>query len=532
MIELLKKIYIFIYNSINFFKKRSQKVFYEYEKYNKYFNINGIKYFNFNYFIFSEKKLLKTQTFTKNLKKKYKDVIIIINKKTSDFFSYKLNNKIFKRFTLNNSVNFLKINLKNKNNFRFEVDKEDLVFNPIFSKDKKNKKLVLIFIVDGLGNDFTNLMKNTNNYFGRKNRFVNAWSNGEWTLPSVGNLLSGKYTSNHLCYNQLSYYKSIFNLSNKIEAQTNLKVKNTIFESFKNLNFITGFYSPYLRINPTYGHDRGVDIFKHCIENSVDEILENVRSQLEFFNNHSNFIIAHIFDTHGPTKKYLRLSEQSLSGDKNYNFKSSGDLQNLFPKNMRVRDKYQSVMLENLFRYVDNRLEDFFKYLNKKKFDDYSIILLGDHGTRRIEKNKTNKVLSKMQNNIGFYIKDKKFKFASKRKKTLQVVDIFPSLLSRYSKKNTLRNNGFDGKNILYSSEKTKFPVSESIWGGKYNFFLKTNNYSALFTYSLDNLQKIKEVNYFDYKEKKIDEENIPKKDLSEIKQIFNNFKKSKKIFK
>ena len=70
MIELLKKIYIFIYNSINFFKKRSQKVFYEYEKYNKYFNINGIKYFNFNYFIFSEKKLLKTQTFTKNLKKK------------------------------------------------------------------------------------------------------------------------------------------------------------------------------------------------------------------------------------------------------------------------------------------------------------------------------------------------------------------------------------------------------------------------------------------------------------------------------
>ena len=210
-------------------------------------------------------------------------------------------------------------------------------------------------------------MKNTNNYFGKKIDLLTHGLMENGLLPSVGNLLSGKYTSNHLCYNQLSYYKSIFNLSNKIEAQTNLKVKNTIFESFKNLNFITGFYSPYLRINPTYGHDRGVDIFKHCIENSVDEILENVRSQLEFFNNHSNFIIAHIFDTHGPTKKYLRLSEQSLSGDKNYNFKSSGDLQNLFPKNMRVRDKYQSVMLENLFRYVDNRLEDFFKYLNKKK---------------------------------------------------------------------------------------------------------------------------------------------------------------------
>ena len=73
-------------------------------------------------------------------------------------------------------------------------------------------------------------------------------------------------------------------------------------------------------------------------------------------------------------------------------------------------------------------------------------------------------------------------------------------------------------KNILYSSEKTKFPVSESIWGGKYNFFLKTNNYSALFTYSLDNLQKIKEVNYFDYKEKKLIRKIFPKKIFQKIK--------------
>ena len=42
-----------------------------------------------------------------------------------------------------------------------------------------------------------------------------------------------------------------------------------------------------------------------------DEILDNVSSQIEFFNNNSNFVIAHIFDSKGPTKKYLRLSEQS-----------------------------------------------------------------------------------------------------------------------------------------------------------------------------------------------------------------------------
>ena len=29
-------------------------------------------------------------------------------------------------------------------------------------------------------------MKNTSSYFGKNNRFENAWSNAEWTLPSVG----------------------------------------------------------------------------------------------------------------------------------------------------------------------------------------------------------------------------------------------------------------------------------------------------------------------------------------------------------
>ena len=57
-------------------------------------------------------------------------------------------------------------------------------------------------------------------------------------------------------------------------------------------------------------------IYLNFVECSVDEILDNVSSQIEFFNNNSNFVIAHIFDSKGPTKKYLRLSEQSESSDK------------------------------------------------------------------------------------------------------------------------------------------------------------------------------------------------------------------------
>ncbi len=535
MIEILNKIYIFLYNFINFFKKRSQKIFYEYERYNQTINLNGIRYFNFKDHILSEKNLIKSNFFSKSLKKNFKNVIIILSKKTSNFFTYKIDKKTFKRFILNNSINFLKIDLKGKKQIEFNIQKSDLIFKPIFSKKKNKKKLVLILIVDGLGNDFTSIMKNTSSYFGKNNRFENAWSNAEWTLPSVGNLLTGKYTSNHLCWKNLTFYKSRFNRPNKMREQVYLKENDNIFSTFKKLDFVTGFYSPYIRINPTYAHDKDVDIFKFCRECSVDEILDNVSSQIEFFNNNSNFVIAHIFDSKGPTKKYLRLSEQSESSDKNYNYSTKkeivAEMQNLTLKNLQVRDRYQGIMSENLFRYVDNRLGNFFRNLEKKKFDDYTIMLFGDHGTRRVEKNKTNKVLSSMQNNIGFYIKDKKFNFKSKRKKILQMIDIFPSLLSRYSSNKFKNENKLDGKNILYSSKKSKYFVSESIWGKEYKFFVKTKNLFSLFTHDINELRKIKYINFFDDKENEVDEKSISKKTLQEIKNIFKNFKKSKKFF-
>tara|TARA_A100001015_G_C14988233_1_gene712563 strand:+ start:284 stop:1888 length:1605 start_codon:yes stop_codon:yes gene_type:complete len=533
MIEILNKIYFSIYKFISFFKKRSQKLFYDYEKYNEIIYINKLKYFNFHGQFFSEKKLIKNSNFSKKLKKKYKNVIIIINKKSSDFFHYFLDKKSFKRYALKNSLNFFKINLEGKKEFKFKIHKSDLVLKPIFSELKSKRKLVLILIVDGLGNDLTYLMSNTNNFFGLNNKFTNAWSNAEWTLPSVGNLLSGMYTSNHQCWNNQSSYTSRFNLQNKLENQVNLnEVNTTMFESFKKLGFITGFYSPYIRMNPTYGHDRGVDIFKYCKENSVDEILDCINSQIDLFNNHSNFIIAHIFDSKGPTKKYLRLAEQSLSNDENYNYQSKNELQNLNLKNLSIRDESQSLLSENLFRYIDNRLGLFFKTLNTKNYDDYSIFLFGDHGTRREKQNKTNKVLSSMQNNIGFYVKDNKFNFNTKKDNIMQMIDIFPSLSCRYSNHKSNKKIKFDGKNVLYSANKSEFSIAESIWGNHYSFFIKIKNYFTLITHNFDNLKKIKEINFYDLKENKVDDKKIPKKIFKKVHSIFKNFKKTKNFFK
>ena len=111
------------------------------------------------------------------------------------------------------------------------------------------------------------------------------------------------------------------------------------------------------------------------------------------------------------------------------------------------------------------------------------------------------------------------------------MIDIFPSLLSRYSSNKFKNENKLDGKNILYSSKKSKYFVSESIWGKEYKFFVKTKNLFSLFTHDINELRKIKFINFFDDKENEVDEKSIPKKTLQEIKNIFKNFKKSKKFF-
>ena len=130
-------------------------------------------------------------------------------------------------------------------------------------------------MVDGLNNGLTKLMPNTNKFFGFKNKFSNAWTNSEWTLPTFGNLISGKYTSNHMCVKHDTFYSTYFNQLTP-GKQTKINIKKNMFEYFQDMGFVTGCYSPYVRINPTYEFEKGVNIFKHCEKHNTSEIIDNI----------------------------------------------------------------------------------------------------------------------------------------------------------------------------------------------------------------------------------------------------------------
>ena len=467
----------FIVNLIQL--KKHQHYFYKLEKYNNELLISGEKYFKINNYLFKLNKVKKiSNKLTKNL------ILILFNNK-SKFFKFKLDNIFYNKPISNNSINFLKIKT-DKKKINILKDTNTKILNS-FSINKNKKKLVLLLFVDGLSNHLSKNLKYSLKFFGKTNHLNNVFTNSAWTLPSLGNLITGQYTSTHLNYSPRSFYIN----KKKFSGTTKINSKITMFEYFKKKGFITGSYSPYVRINPTYAFDRGVDIFRFCENSTTDEIIDNLISQIEFFKDTSNFIFAHFFDAHHRIKTYDSVADYLHQPEKNYNYMELNKEQKIEKKNNNLKLKTflkqknfsDEIEVINRMRLIDFRLQRLYDYISKKKLDDFTILLMGDHGTRLNNLNNTGNVLDKFHQNIGFFIKDKRVKkFKTKKNNYLETVDLFPSLVSRYGDfKNKTFNKEFDGYNTLFSSQNKKNIFSESIYNDKYNLLV---NYNENYLYS------------------------------------------------
>ena len=383
----LKNLYRISYIFKNFFKQKKQKWFYDLENYKNIFNIKKKSFYIFYNFIFNIDDCLKKNSFKKNLNNLYKEVILIFIPKYSshlDIFNFKnkfyllnyfLNSKKYNR-KLFAGPNFLKIDLNRKKKIKFKKNSEDICIKPFFIKKNSKKRLILLIMVDGLGVDLLNNFSKTKNFF-KNNVLDNAWSNSDWTLPSFGNLITGKYTSNHMCFSPDTNYNN--------DSQISYNCKKNIFENFKENNFITGCYSGYVRINPTYESNKGVDIFKYCKNLDTSQVLDDVYAQIKLFNNTSNLIFCHLFDTHGPIKnENYSLKDFSFFDNNSYEFNQVFSIKEKGPKKMN--DGHEEKKVFASLRQIDWHLLNFLKNLQNeflnKYIKDYSIIVFGDHGTR------------------------------------------------------------------------------------------------------------------------------------------------------
>lgn len=537
----LKNLYRISYILKNLFKQKKQKWFYDLENYKNIVKFKKKTFYIFYNYIFDIENSLKINNFNKRLDNLFKEVILIFipnyskhfdvfNFKNKFYlFNYNIDKKNYNR-KLFAGPNFLKIDLTKKKKISIKKKDKDICIKPFFIKKNSKKRLILLIMVDGLGADLLTNFKKTKNFF-HNNVFYNAWSNSDWTLPSFGNLITGKYTSNHLCFKPETNYNDF--------SQINYNCEKNIFENFKDNNFITGCYSGYVRINPTYSSNKGVDIFKYCKNLDTSQVLDDVYAQIKLFQNTSNLIFCHLFDTHGPIKnENFTIKDFSFFDSKNYKFNQIFKEKEKGPKKMNDGHEEKKVIASlkqidwHLFNFLENLKKE---YLNTK-IKDYSIIVFGDHGTRTSSNItlKNNNNLTRPINNISMMIMDSRYKKFDKNK-LIETVDIFPSLLKRYKINSSKSHTNFDGRNTIFSKYKKKFQISESIYN-KYDLILRSKKYFYEKSFTLKNNQIFdKNLDFFyNTNDKKIAHNKLKKtKHFDELrKNALTHLKKNKLIIK
>jgi len=205
----------------------------------------------------------------------------------------------------------------------------------------------------------------------------------------------------------------------------------------------------------------------------------------------------------------MEISEFSKHPDKNYFYDEEKSHINIQQKKaVRVKDEFESLERISSFQNTDRKLNTIYNYLNKSKYDDFTILLFGDHGTRIKSKMKNSNILSENQNHISLHIKDKKFKKFKNKNNLIEIIDILPSLLPRYGYKKKLKN--FDGNNFLFSKIKKNHSIAESVYEPFYQFNLRTKNMNILskYTFKGDKIGNLVEENFYNSQDKKI----LPKK--------------------
>lgn len=465
LIKILKKLLNFYDSKI---KKKFQANFYNIEKFNKLIEIYKNKKFFVlgNTIIFYNK--LENQLKI-DIKNKSSLNLFVISFK-NNVFEYYLDNKKYQRLLQLGFVNYIKIILSNET--IFEVKQKNNFLRAFKIKKDEKKNLILLLMVDGLSRYMGNQCKKLKENF---TSFDNFYVNNEWTLPSYSSLISGLHASKHMNFNPRSYYHS------KNDKNTSkIKSETDMYKFFSDKGYITGTYSSYHRINPSYGFFDSVDHGRYCKQFEAFQISNEIISQINFFDKSSNLIFAHYMDAHHPTKGYRSMNYfiNNKIYENNYDI---NDVDDIIRENLKLGNvhKYHGSILReeriNEYLYIEDEIFKLLNNINFEAYDDYTIIIFGDHGLKINNHLNYNLTLHPDALETSLFIKDKKFK-SFDIKKNLQTIDIFPSLIDRFDTRDSLKSNILKNNGSIFTDKKNENLIHESIYPPYYQLLVRLND--------------------------------------------------------
>lgn len=303
---------------------------------------------------------------------KYESLVPILSERRDQMYAFVLENgKVIPfRGRKENHFNYYKVPPRTN----IIAENEVRIGKPILLKqDSNKKKLVLNIFVDGLSQKvlqeegIENVMPNTAKFFEKGVICENAYSGGEWTLPSLANYVTGTSTAHHMI------------LHNKLTYQLPEEV-TVLAEYFKEQGYYTAKIDGEWRSTPVYGYARGVDriIYQHqCTGMKTRQVIDDVLDHIELMKDTNQFVWMCIGDLHDVADGFDMMPDvQKNISIEDYEFDEVGRTSVKQTYSLKKRAKYVA-----LLKYIDRALKELFDYIEANyKDDEILITMFGDHG--------------------------------------------------------------------------------------------------------------------------------------------------------
>ncbi len=408
--------------------------------------------------------LLKTEL----LKGEFVDRSIVIEKESLDIVAISPVNRSvdieFDYINTNKSIckkkvpvnQFTYFNLQG--NHRINIKSKDPFFISHFKNqfDSNKPKLVLTIFIDGLSNNYLlnhgleKVMPNTYNYF--KDGFIanQCFSTGEWTLPSVASIFTGKYTINHELFHPHKNFE--FELKSKL-----------LQEFFYDDGYMTSIINNDWRFTPSHGYYKKMNRSIYCPmmdRMQCDEMICEALEHLEVFKSFNNFLWVSLMDLHcsadfqATNPMITKMYEDDVVSDINESSLKSPHA---------LLDKSKIINYHAQIKKVDFYLGILYAYLMKNyKEHDIIVTLLSDHGQSFLSDN--NKLLNEQRVNVPFFAKGKNIPSVTSDE-LISNIDILPSILQTC---NISLDTDVDGQIFAaFGGNSRDYVFSESIYPGQ-----------------------------------------------------------------
>jgi len=281
----------------------------------------------------------------------------------------------------------------------------------------KPARAVITLFVDGLANSVIeeklhNLMPRTYNFFSNGYINNNCYTTGDWTLPSVASMYTGKTTLHHGLYHPSKHFE--------LNKYNHLFTKN-----FQENGYLTTQINNDWRVTPTYGYLEGMDriLYQNYAGGfTAGEVVGEAIEHLETFKNNNHFLWISLMDLHDVADEINNdlMSQVNVSAKyrQNKNLGATSVLSSYDPNKIK---KYESEL-----KRVDLHLSSLYSYL-ESSFGKENIIvaLVADHGQTYLKEDDF--LLHEPRRKVPFMLAGRKVE-GKISNELCSVLDIFPTI--------------------------------------------------------------------------------------------------------